>query len=44
MTAMPSLMVVRPDGAEGLSKLHGAGAWFAIDPQAVAACFTRSLI
>jgi hypothetical protein len=33
--------VVRPDGAEGLSRLHEAGAWFAIDPQAIAACFTN---
>ena len=41
MTAVPSLLVVRPDGAEGLSRLREAGAWFAIDPQAVAACFTN---
>ena len=41
VTAVPSLLVVRPDGAEGLSRLHKAGAWFAIDPQAIAACFTN---
>jgi hypothetical protein len=41
VTAVPSLLVVRPDGAEGLSRLHEAGAWFAIDPQAIAACFTN---
>lgn len=41
VTAVPSLLVVRPDGAEGLSRLHEAGAWLAIDPQAVAACFTK---
>jgi hypothetical protein len=41
VTAVPSLLVVRPDGAEGLSRLHQAGAWLAIDPQAVAACFTN---
>jgi hypothetical protein len=41
VTAVPSLLVVRPDGAEGLSRLHEAGAWFAIDPQAVAACFSN---
>jgi hypothetical protein len=41
MTAVPSLLVVRPDGPEGLSRLHRAGAWFTIDPQAIAACFTR---
>src|SRR6478735_3870875 len=41
VTAVPSLLVVRPDGAEGLSRLHEAGAWFAIDPQAITACFTN---
>jgi hypothetical protein len=41
VTAVPSLLVVRPDGAEGLSRLHEAGAWLAIDPQAIAACFTN---
>ncbi len=41
VTAVPSLLVVRPNGAEGLSRLHEAGAWFAIDPQAIAACFTN---
>lgn len=40
MTAVPSLLVVRPDGQEGLARLYQAGAWFAIDPQAIAACFT----
>ena len=41
VTAVPSLLVVRPNGVEGLSRLHEAGAWFAIDPQAIAACFTN---
>jgi hypothetical protein len=41
VTAAPSLLVVRPDGVEGLSRLHEAGAWFVIDPQAIAACFTN---
>lgn len=41
VTAVPSLLVVRPDRVEGLSRLHEAGAWFAIDPQAIAACFTN---
>jgi hypothetical protein len=45
VTAIPSLLVVRPDGAEGLSRLHTAGVWLAIDPQAIAACFrTRAAI
>jgi hypothetical protein len=39
MTALPAILVVRPDDHEGLTRLHQAGAWFAIDPQAVAACF-----
>jgi hypothetical protein len=38
-TAIPSLLVVRPEGNNGLSRLHEAGAWFSIDPQAVDACF-----
>jgi hypothetical protein len=41
VTAAPSLLVVRPDGVEGLSRLHEAGAWFVIDPQAIAACSTN---
>jgi hypothetical protein len=41
VTAIPSLLVVRPDGREGLSRLQAAGAWFTIDPQAIAACFTK---
>ena len=41
VTAVPSLLVVRPDGHEGLSRLQAAGAWFTADPQAIAACFTK---
>jgi hypothetical protein len=40
-TGVPSLLVVRPDAADGLARLRKAGAWFAIDPQAIAACFSR---
>jgi len=39
-TAIPAILVVRPDDRAGLSRLHDAGAWFAIDPRAVAACLT----
>ena len=39
-TALPAILVVRPDNRAGLTRLHEAGAWFAIDPQAVAACLT----
>jgi hypothetical protein len=38
-TAVPSLLVVRPADNDGLTRLHQAGAWLIIDPQAVAACF-----
>ena len=41
VTAVPSLLVVRPDRDAGLSRLRQAGAWFTIDPQAIAACFTK---
>ena len=44
VTAVPSLLVVRPDGGEGLSRLHEVGAWFVIDPQAIAACFTNKAV
>jgi hypothetical protein len=40
-TAVPSLLVVRPDQTDGMARLRRAGAWFAIDPQAIAACFSR---
>jgi hypothetical protein len=41
MTALPSLLIVRPDGQDGLARLHSAGAWLAMDPQAIAACFSK---
>ena len=40
-TALPTLLVVRPDDHDGLSRLHDAGAWFVMDAQAVSACFGR---
>jgi hypothetical protein len=40
MTAVPAILVVRPDGRDGLTRLHEAGVWFAVDPQAIAACFS----
>jgi len=39
-TALPAVLVVRIEDQTGLTRLHEAGAWFAIDPQAVAACLT----
>ena len=41
MTAIPSLLVVRPDQHDGLIRLRKAGVWLAIDPQAIAACFSK---
>ncbi len=41
ITAIPSLLVVRPDDHDGLTRLRGAGAWLTMDPQAIAACFTK---
>jgi hypothetical protein len=39
-TLIPAILVVRPDDRTGLTRLREAGAWFAIDPRAVAACLT----
>jgi hypothetical protein len=41
LTAIPSVLVVRPDDHDGLIQLRRAGVWLAVDPQAVAACFTK---
>ena len=41
MTALPALLVVRPDDHDGLTRLRAAGAWLAMDPQAIAACFAK---
>jgi hypothetical protein len=41
MTAIPAVLVVRPDDNDGLTKLRQAGVWLAMDPQAIAACFTK---
>jgi hypothetical protein len=40
-TAIPAILVVRPDNNNGLTQLREAGVWLAIDPQAIAACFTK---
>jgi hypothetical protein len=40
LTALSSVLVVQPDDAGGLKSLHDAGVWLAIDPKAIAACFT----
>jgi len=39
-TAIASVLVVRPDRSHGLTRLRQSGVWLAIDPQAIAACFT----
>jgi hypothetical protein len=42
-TAVPSVLVVRPSDHLGLARLRDAGAWLAVDPRAIAACFTPQL-
>ncbi|WP_366526262.1 hypothetical protein [Bradyrhizobium sp.] len=37
-TALPTLLVVRPDDHDGLAQLHEAGAWLVMDAQAISAC------
>ena len=39
-TAIPAILVVRPEEQAGLARLRDAGAWLAIDPRAIAACLT----
>jgi hypothetical protein len=39
-TAIPAIVVVRPQSPAGLTRLREAGAWFSIDPRAIAACLT----
>ena len=41
MTALPSLLVVRPHDRNGLARLRQAGVWLTMDPQAIAACLTK---
>jgi hypothetical protein len=41
VTAIPSILVVRPDQHDGLKRLRDAGVWFATDPQAISACFSN---
>ena len=38
MTAIPALLVVRPDRNGGLNRLYEAGALLTMDPQAIAGC------
>ena len=40
-TAVPTLLVVRPDDHDGLTQLHQTGAWFVMDAQAISACFGK---
>jgi hypothetical protein len=41
ITAVPSLLVVRPNRHDGLTRLRQAGAWLVMNPQAIAACFSK---
>lgn len=39
--AVSAIIIVQPAPGDGLTRLREAGAWFALDPQAVAACFSN---
>ena len=41
MTAIPAGLVVRPGDDAGLIRLREAGVWLAMDPRAIAACFSN---
>jgi hypothetical protein len=41
ITAIPSILVVQPDGHDGLARLRESGVWLTIDPRAIGACFTQ---
>jgi hypothetical protein len=38
VTAIPAVLVVRPDEEAGMTRLRQAGVWLAMDPGAIAAC------
>jgi hypothetical protein len=38
---IPAILIVQPAKQDGLSRLREAGIWFAVNPQAIAACFTN---
>jgi len=40
-TAIPTLLVVKPLEHDGMARLRQAGAWLAMDPQAIDACFSN---
>lgn len=40
-TAIPSMMVVQLVEPDGLASLRQAGAWLALDPQAIGGCFKK---
>lgn len=40
-TAIPAIIVVQLVGQDGIARLRKAGAWLAIDPQALASCFKK---
>jgi hypothetical protein len=42
LTGLSSMVVVRPDGADGLLRLRDAGGWLILDPQAIAACSSNT--
>jgi hypothetical protein len=41
VTALPTLLVVRPDDHDGLAQLHREGAFLVMDAQAISACLGK---
>jgi hypothetical protein len=41
ITAISSLLVVRPEGEDGVARLRKAGGWLVLDPQALGACLSE---
>ena len=39
ITAISSIVVVKPDNEVGLARLRASGVWLTIDPQAISACW-----
>ena len=39
--AIPSILIVQPAPGDGLERLHAAGIWLALNPQAVGGCLTE---
>ena len=39
--AFPTILILKPAADHGLARLHEAGAWLAVDPQALGGCLGK---